>query len=127
MSTNSTIAARFRDGKIYQSYIHWDGHVDTAGRTLFECYQNQELIEELLNLGGLSELGERIGEKLPFGQRDPGACVAYLRDKGEDSMEKREVEKEFTERQEEYNYFWNGEFWTCKEVGRLNEKNTRES
>lgn len=118
MSTNSTITARFRDGKDYSIYCHWDGHIDTAGRTLFKHYQSQDKIEELLNLGGLSELKD-----------SPLTCIAYGRDRGEKGMEKKEIDAVFLYEKDaqEYNYYWDGEKWFCKELGgnELTEENTK--
>lgn len=131
MATRSTITAKFRDGKTYSIYVHWDGYIDTAGRTLFKDYQCQDKIEELLNLGNLSELGEHIGEKLPMGQRDPGACVACGRDKGENGNEKKEIAEDsvflFDKDLQEYNYYWDGAKWHCREIdgSELTEENTK--
>lgn len=72
MSTNSTIAMENSDGTVTIIYCHWDGHLDTNGKTLLENYDSKEQVSELLELGDLSVL-----------ERTPLACEAYHRDRNE--------------------------------------------
>jgi len=88
-------------------YCHHDGYPSHVGRLLLEHYDTLAKVEELLNLGSLSSLGEVIGEKHDFDwmqkmfadtrdNPDPSAfanhpdwkrfrpmCLAYGRDRGE--------------------------------------------
>jgi hypothetical protein len=44
-----------QDG-IISIYCHWDGHIETNGKILFENY-NREKTEQLIALGNISSLG----------------------------------------------------------------------
>lgn len=103
MSTRSTIAIRRLDGSMTKVYCHWDGYVEYNGFMLQKYYNTPDKIEELLKLGALSSLGERvnpIGEH-SFEHSEEGTTVAYHRDRGE--------ELSFCEnsQEEEYNYVFN--------------------
>lgn len=83
MSTRSFIARRTTDG--YEGvYCHFDGYVDFNGAVLSKYYRDPETVAELLSLGDMSSLGERVGEKHTFFERDSGATTYYGRDRGED-------------------------------------------
>ena len=66
MATRSTIALEFADGTIGQVYAHWDGYLQGNGKILFENYSNPFILRDLIDLGGVSSLGETIGTKHPF-------------------------------------------------------------
>jgi hypothetical protein len=71
MATRSRIAIENQDGTVDSIYCHFDGYVDSVGKTLFEHY-DQEKLERLLELGDISSLGESTID-----------TVAYCRDRGE--------------------------------------------
>lgn len=83
MSTRSTVGAIQRNGLIKAIYVHFDGYPSGVGYTLKKFYNTAEKVEELLNLGDLSSLGESIGEKQNPASRVSGSCLAYGRDYGE--------------------------------------------
>lgn len=88
MSTRSAIIAKIGEGYV-GVYCHCDGYLEGVGRTLAQHYTADEKIKELLELGDMSELAERIsppeGAKHSFDHRHPGVTVAYQRDRGETS------------------------------------------
>jgi hypothetical protein len=55
MATRSRIAIETQDG-IISIYCHWDGHIETNGKILFENY-DREKTEQLIALGNISSLG----------------------------------------------------------------------
>jgi hypothetical protein len=54
MATRSRIAIETQDG-IISIYCHWDGHIETNGKILFENY-DREKTEQLIALGNISSL-----------------------------------------------------------------------
>ena len=90
MATNSRIGKMLPDGTIKQIYCHWDGYVEGGvGETLVEHYNTEENIDALLELGDLSQLAQNLnpsGEH-SFDKPEAYVCVAYGRDRGEDSSE----------------------------------------
>ena len=99
MGTRSFIAKIDYEGAGLVSYCHWDGYPSHHAPILLGNYQSEEQVDELLSLGMLSSLGERIGEPLNapenegdawnsevYRQRvntDPTTCLAYYRDRRE--------------------------------------------
>jgi hypothetical protein len=75
--------------EIYAIYCHHDGYPSGVGKTLFNHYDDIEKVEELMDLGNLSILGEEIGVKHDFDDHDPDdkGCLAYGRDRGEENQE----------------------------------------
>jgi hypothetical protein len=67
MATRSTIALEYADGTVDQIYCHWDGYLEGVGKILLENYMDPFKVQELMDLGDVSSLGEVIGEKHPFG------------------------------------------------------------
>jgi hypothetical protein len=72
MSTRARIAIENQDETVDSIYCHFDGYIDSVGKTLFNHY-DQEKLEKLLELGDISSLGESTID-----------TVAYCRDRGED-------------------------------------------
>lgn len=79
MSTRSNIAVKVKrpelnGGYAYkQIYVHFDGDVSALGRTLYEDYNTQEKVEELVNMGDASAIGSTLAD-----------CIFYCRDRGEE-------------------------------------------
>jgi len=67
MATRSTIALEYADGTVDQVYCHWDGYLDGVGAILQKHYTDPFKVQELMDLGDISHIGEVIGEKHPFG------------------------------------------------------------
>ena len=118
MSTNSRIGY-IENGKTKSIYCHWDGYINHNGVILGTFYKTLEEVKELVELGDLSVLGKRIGEKVDFNKMsiDPiyrekydGQCVAYHRDREEDlcisTMSIVELEHD-----QEFNYLFNNGQW----------------
>lgn len=83
MSTRSYICKKTEDGNILRIYCHHDGYISNNGRILFECYNSPSKVDELISLGDLSCLGEKInpkGKEHSIHNQEPGVCVAYGRD-----------------------------------------------
>ena len=118
MSTNATISLVNDDKSVDQIYLHWDGYVEGAGKTLIENYTDAEKVRELIELGNLSSLGAEIGEKHDFDKRPDNVCTAYRRDRGErgTSAQRFHTYSEWKRgRREQYNYlFDNGEWFVSK-------------
>jgi len=87
MGTRSTIALEFADGTVQQVYCHWDGYLAHNGKILFENYSNPFILRDLIDLGDLSSLGERIGTQHAFDKAPEGECTFYKRDRNESGCE----------------------------------------
>jgi len=84
MSTRAYINVKRKDGLVYSSYLHFDGHL--AFETLQQHYNSQDLAEALSNFGDMSSLGKYINSKgntHSFANPEPDICVFYGRDRGE--------------------------------------------
>lgn len=62
MATRSTIAFEDTDGKVYETYCHFDGYPEHVGRVLVEHYQDIEKIKTLMQFGYLRSLGAELHE-----------------------------------------------------------------
>jgi len=58
MSTNAMIYAKQKDNSVKGIYLHWDGYPEWAGRVLLNDYKDDEKVQKLIALGGLSSLGK---------------------------------------------------------------------
>ena len=83
MGTRSTIALEFADGTVEQIYCHWDGYLEHNGKILAEHYSDPFKLRDLIDLGDMSSLGERIGTQHAFDKAPEGECTFYLRDRKE--------------------------------------------
>jgi hypothetical protein len=107
MATRSRIGIVNEDGTVSSIYCHFDGYVSGVGKKLVENYTNRDKVKELISLGSISSLGERVSpddplkgyeegkaksilerfnpkEKHSFDNPAPGVTVAYHRDRGEE-------------------------------------------
>jgi hypothetical protein len=89
VSTRSVIGALQKDGTIRAIYCHFDGYLEGVGARLEEHYRHPDKVEQLINLGNLSSLGQDIGEAHDFNNSTsfPEWCTAYGRDRGEQNQE----------------------------------------
>jgi hypothetical protein len=88
MATRAVIGKLQTDGSgIKAIYLHSDGYLEHAGRILNEHYQDESKVDELLDQGDVSSLGENIGVKLDFNDLksfyENKQCRFYGRDRGE--------------------------------------------
>ena len=91
MSTRCRIGKVLEDGSVKSIYCHHDGYPEYVGQILKDCYDFYN-IEDLLNLGDLSVLGENIHpteKSHSFEHPEYGVCVGYHRDRGEDYIPPR--------------------------------------
>lgn len=86
MSTRSLIGIK-ENNKYSVIYCHSDGYPEHNGKILLEHYNSMDMAKELIALGDLSLLGERIapnpGEKHTFDEPLDNVTIAYHRDRGE--------------------------------------------
>ena len=66
MATRSTIGVLNTDGSVTAVYCHWDGYPENNGKLLIENYATENAVRGLIELGSISSLGPKIGEKHPF-------------------------------------------------------------
>lgn len=82
MGTRSNI--RSGDKSIY---CHWDGYPSHNGKILLEFYNTDEKVNELLSLGNISSLREKLkpedGQEHDFDNPAKNVTIAYHRDRGE--------------------------------------------
>lgn len=128
MSTRSRISIINSDGKVRSIYCHHDGYLDYNGKKLVDFYDNEKVINELLDLGDLSSLGNNpVSDKEYWKNRglsytfNEEFCLAY-RDRGETDVDAKEFnsfedfKQAFPALQEEYNYvFMNGKWYYCED------------
>ena len=135
MSTRCRIGIKLPDGKIKSIYSHWDGYPEGVGKKLLKYYDTPEKINELMDLGDISSLGEIYDEAVSKADwDDPRAAlkddgktytVAY-KDRGEDvpaRVDKDEIEyiSKAGNCCEEYTYLYKEGYdgiyeWYCLEV-----------
>ena len=89
MGTRSTIALEFADGTVEQVYCHWDGYLEHNGKILQEHYSDPFKLRDLIDLGDMSSLGERLGTQHAFDKAPEGECTFYLRDRKEQGCGKK--------------------------------------
>lgn len=93
MGTRSFIILPNPKGDYTGIYCHWDGYPKHVGRLLRDHYSKPAAARELIRLGDLSSLGERLRPLNPeahsFDEAERGTTVAYGRDRGEPSRPAR--------------------------------------
>lgn len=93
MSTRSFIAKQIGDDQYRTIYCHSDGYLTYNGAMLVDHYNTPEVVDELLNLGDISSLGERLNpdpsqpHSFDYKQRQDGVTVAYGRDRGDKDID----------------------------------------
>lgn len=95
MATRSNIAIVNEDKSISSIYCHWDGYPENVGRILLNHYTTSDIINELMDLGDLSQLCEKLysdNNSHTFDKPQKGVCVAYGRDRGETGTNSRTFE-----------------------------------
>ena len=90
MATRGNIAIVNEDGSITSIYCHYDSYPQYVGKMLLNHYNNVGIINELMELGDLSSLGEHLyAAGHTWSAPIEGVCVAYGRDRGEKGVESR--------------------------------------
>lgn len=75
MSIRSYIGILTDDEKVKYVYCHFDGYIGYNGKILLENYKNKEIVNELIELGDLSNIAETIDDPYTY---------AYHRNRGEE-------------------------------------------
>ena len=83
MSTNSIIAKKIDKDKYRAIFCQCDGDLTDNGRILSKYYTTPERVDQLLELGDIYALGERLSESEKE-KPEERATIAYTRDKGEE-------------------------------------------
>lgn len=115
MSTRSAIITKTKDG--YSGvYCHWDGYLEGVGHTLRDHYTDDKKVQELIALGEISILGERVGpiNHHSFNIPEAGTTLAYHRDRGEPlNIITGPTAKSVADRigHNGHVYVWNGKRW----------------
>lgn len=60
MATRSNIGIVNEDGSITGIYVHWDGYPEYNGKMLLNHYNNDDIVNGLMDLGNLSILSESL-------------------------------------------------------------------
>ena len=123
MSTRCKIATVNPDKTVKAIYCHFDGYYAHVGKMLYNHYNTQEKIDELLALGALETLHENINPDPNFPHNEThaqvGVVFAYERD-GKGTFDNDFKKEEFYENADEYLktydwadhlYLWDGEKW----------------
>lgn len=91
MSTRSAIVEKTETGEFRGIYCHGNGYLSHNGRILLEHYNNPSKVSDLISLGDIVTLGNRvspsINEKHSYDSPVEDITVAYLRDMKEDEGE----------------------------------------
>ena len=103
-------------------YLHFDGYPEGAGQMLVDHYNNDAKVKNLISHGGISSLGEMIGEKQDFSSilsSSTKQCKFYHRDRGDEldieELEYDEISKFADDCGAEFTYLYEGGVWMVKE------------
>ena len=75
MATRSTISVVKPDGTIEQAYCHWDGYLEGNGKILVDHYNNFKKALELVRVGSIRELAEKVTDCDLLG--GPDECFTF--------------------------------------------------
>jgi hypothetical protein len=103
MGTRSTIALEYADGTVEQVYCHWDGYLSHNGQILHKHYSDPFKLRDLIDLGDMSSLGERLGTQHAFDKAPEGECTFYLRDRKEQGCKAKQF-KDYADYIENHQY-----------------------
>ena len=128
MATRSNIAIVNQDKSISSIYCHWDGYPEYVGKMLLNHYTTSDIVNELLNLGNLSNLDKNVNptESHTFDKPQDGVCVAYGRERGEKDQEAivfedlGEFEDSASNSWADYQYLFEDGKWSYRNVNKKN-------
>ena len=84
-----------KDGSIDSIYCHYDGYPTGVGNTLYKYYSNYDVVKELMNLGDILALKEKLKSD---GTRNDNVTIAYHRDLREKKkIYKKKVNKDLNQ------------------------------
>lgn len=113
MSTHALIAILRPDASIRSVYLHSDGYLSWAGTRLHRSFNTKAKASKLISMGGISTLGDEIGEKHGVG------TSFYARDRSEELEIEHHANFEIFDTYSmdwEFTYFFNGEKWLAWSV-----------
>ena len=121
MATRSIIGKLNPDNTVTYIYCQYDGYYKGGvGQKLDEHYQDENKINQLLELGDLSTLGEEIGYQQKFDDRKTHVkefCLAYGRDRGEDDVDAQSISLDEYLKEDVhgkyYKYLYRDGKWEC--------------
>ena len=116
------IEVKGKDHSYEGVYLHFDGYPKGAGQMLVDHYDNDAKVKNLISHGGISSLGEMIGEKQDFSSilsSSTKQCKFYHRDRGDEldieELEYDEISKFADDCGAEFTYLYEGGVWMVKE------------
>lgn len=124
MGTSARVGYIRDDGKVEHIYVHWDGYLQGAGKTLLDNYNSKEKLEKLMKLGDLSILGM---EPIDFpdgwtGSTPDDRCLSYAC-RGDKNVSARvDNLEDYSENivgDYEYAYLWDKGTWKYWKYGSL--------
>lgn len=86
MATSCLIFRKNADKSYDCIYCHADGYYEHTGDILLKHYNTKEKVDDLIALGDLSIIKEKLNPTTDwhsFDKREPNVCVAYGRDRHE--------------------------------------------
>jgi len=86
LGTRSYIAKQIGKDQYLTIFCHFNGYPDDNGKILADHYNTPEQVDQLLALGSLYSLGERISPDPQYphnsNHEQPAVTIAYERDEG---------------------------------------------
>lgn len=126
MGTRSNIAVMQPNGKIKDVYCHWDGYPSHNGKMLLTYYNSEEKANQLMELGDISALNERVApnenETHSFDKPVNDVTIFYGRDRGETDVDCVEYSGLKSYKPDnEWAYLWmDGKWHFCQPYNGLN-------
>ena len=124
MSTRSNIGIVNADNSISGIYCHYDGYLSNNGNILLEHYRSVDIVQQLMTLGDLSSLGEKLYPNVykphTFNNKQDDVCVSYRRDRGETEVnctiftDIGEFENMANDTGAEYQYLFKNDRWSFR-------------
>lgn len=128
MGTRSNIGIVNLDNSIDAIYCHWNGFLSYNGKILLQHYTSTDIVNQLMDLGDLSSLNEKLypddSKPHTFQNAQDDVCVAYGRERSESDVDCKtfinidEFEKYAIGTDAEYQYLFNSGKWTYRETNR---------
>lgn len=127
MATRSHIGIINNDNTVSYIYCHFDGYPEYNGSILLEHYNNESIVNKLLDNGNLSILAENIDPSPDkphnFGNPQDGVCVYYFRDRNEKQHDKKTVNNDTEYKLKmrnswvDYQYLFDNGQWKYRQLG----------
>jgi len=124
MGTRSNIGIVNEDDSITAIYCHWDGFLSYNGKILLQHYTSADIVNQLMLLGDLSSLNEKLypddSKPHTFQNAQDDVCVAYGRERSESDVDCKtfinidEFEKFAIGSGADYQYLFKNGKWTYR-------------